>query len=200
MTNEEYDLKIAKLEATNTDLVTSIGKLEKANADLVTERVEFKQKLKDGVTDEELKAENEKLMAVLESQDQKFSEQATTHTAEVNRMKIISMFDATGIKADSDKAKELLIPLLQQGSDFAEDGFRYVDEEKTTEFKADNVKYDLMDRINDLRDNGYGGLFQPAKGGGMQSKDTGSPSTNYKDMSAQDKVDYFNTNGTFPQG
>ena len=172
MTTEELEAKIQTLEATNTDLVTSIGKLEKANADLVTERVEFKQKLKDGVSDEELKAENEKLLAVIENQDQKFSDIESSHRSEVNEMKIISMFDATGIKADSDKAKELLIPLLKQGSDFAEDGFKYTDEDNTTLFKEDNRKYDLMDRINELKEGGYSGLFEKQTGGGATDTTT----------------------------
>jgi len=198
MTQEELEAKVKELETNNADLVSSIGKLEKANMDLVGERTTLKQKLKDGVTDEELKAENEKLMAVIESNEAKSNELEVSHRSEVNEMKIISMFDALGIEADSDEAKELLIPLLKEGSDFAEDGFRYIDSENTTVFKDNNRKYDLMDRVNDLRESGYGGLFQPQVGGG--ATDTTTAPTPNTDMSAQGRADYFKTHGVMPKG
>ncbi len=166
MTTEEFEAKILELETTNTSLVVSIGKLETANKDLLGQRQTLKDKIRDGSGDEELRAENEKLLGIVESQDERFKDVETNHKSEMDAMKLVSMFDDLGVKAKNEQTKKLLMPLLMDGSDFAEDGFRYMDEDKTTRFKEDNSKYGLMDKINDLKDGGYDGLFETSKGGG----------------------------------
>ena len=200
MTNEEYEAKIKELQANNADLVTSIGKLELANKDLVADRTALKDKLKDGSGDEALVAENNNLLDQL-AQTQADKEELTSgFKVQLSQRDMLTQLNELGVKAHNRDALNAITDLVLGDADYEDGSFKFLKEDGTTRFGTADRPYSIQDKLNELKESDKGYLFVKDSGGGAQPRNGGTPSTNYKDMSTQDKVDYFNKTGNFPQG
>ena len=183
MTNEEYDNKIAELEATNGELVASVKKLETANSSMVAERSELKQKIKDGSTDDTLKADLEKAQALLAEKDAEVEAVRTETTAELAKRDMISQLQSLGVKAHNDTALNEIANTILNDAQYEDGGFKFLDEDNTTRYNDAKKPYSIMDKVNAMKEGDDAFRFAVATGGGATDTTT-APAPQQSDLNS----------------
>jgi len=171
MTEEE----IKALQDTNNDLVERVNQLESINVDLVAQKKEFKQKLEEGLTDEDAKTEINSLKNLLAGVEDERNGLIAEHSKQVNGMRMKDLLRESGIKAQNSDALEALSGLVLDGSTY-EDGFTWKNEDGSTRYNEDKKPYGVIDRVNELREGDKSYLFQPITGGGAAETISTAPS------------------------
>ena len=161
MTEEE----IATLKKANDDLVARVQQLESINTDLVGQKKELKSKLEEGLSDAEAKAEIDNLRALLDGTEAEKAELQSTHSAQINAMRMKDALRGLGVNAQNNDAFDNISNLVLDGATF-DDGFKWVGEDGATKYNTENKPYSIQDRINELKESEKSYLFAPAKGGG----------------------------------
>ncbi len=172
MTDEE----LKALEETNKSLVERVQQLESINTDLVSQKKELKNKLEDGLSDDEAKAEILNLKALLESSQGEREQLETTHKGEVNSMRMRGVLRDANVNAQNSDAMESLSSLMLEGASY-EDGFVWKNEDGTTRYNEQNKPYGIIDKVNELKGGDKSYLFAPIKGGGGGDSTPAAPST-----------------------
>ena len=161
MTDEE----LKALQDTNSQLVERVQQLESINTDLKTQKIELKQKLQDGLTDDEAKAEIANLKTLLDNSQGEREQLETTHKGEVNAMRMRGVLRDANVNAQNSDAMEALSALVLDGASY-EDGFVWKNEDGSTRYNGSDKPYGVIDRVNELKEGDKSYLFAPVKGGG----------------------------------
>ena len=196
MTPEE----IQALQDTNKELTERVNQLESINTDLVTQKHDLKQKIEDGVTDEDMKLEltnYKEQLAQVESDKESLRD---GYTKELNGLHMMQQLREMGVEAHNSDAMNAVSELVLQDATYKDGSFVFLNSDGTTRFNESNKDFSIQDKINEMKESDKSYLFKAATGGGATDTPSTPHGTNYKDMTAQDKVDYFNKNGSFPQG
>ena len=175
---EEALKKIEELESTNSDLVTSDKKLETANSSLVDERTTLKQKIKDGSTDDTLKAELEKAQSLLAEKDAEVEAVRTETTQELAKRDMISQLHSLGVKAHNDKALNEIANTILGEAVYEDGAFKFVDEDGTTKYNEAKKPFSIQDKINDMKSGDDSFRFAPSTGGGASDTTTAPTPSN----------------------
>ena len=161
MTEEE----ITALQTANTELVARVQQLESINVDLKGQKIELKQKLQDGLTDDDAKAEIANLKGLLEATEGEKSQLQTEHIGAMNSMRMRDVLREAGVKAQNADALDVIASQMLDGVTY-EDGFKWVNDDGSTRYNEANKPYGVIDRVNELKGGDKSYLFAEAKGGG----------------------------------
>lgn len=193
MTEEE----ITALQATNEELVTRVNQLEVINKDLTVQRKELNDKLQDGLTDDEAKAEITNLKALLSGVEDEKTQQTAEFDTKINSMRMRDVLREAGVEAQNSDAMESLSALMLDGVSY-DDGFKWANEDGTTRYNEAKKPYGVIDRVNELKEGDKGYLFKPVTGGGGGANvPTSAPQGGLirTKMSVKEQVDFRATHG-----
>ena len=171
MTEEE----IVELKATNDSLVARVNQLESINTDLVDQKKQLKQKLEDGSTDEELKAELNNYKQQLEQVEADKAEITANYRGELNTLNMVNALKEAGIEAQNNDALSAIANLALDGAEYKDGSFMYANDDGTTKFNEANKSYGIIDRVNELKGGDKSYLFAPIQGGGGVNKTSVTP-------------------------
>jgi len=174
MTDEE----IAELQSTNKTLTERVNQLESINTDLVTQKKELKQKLEDGSTDEELKAELNNYKEQLSQVEQDKQSLQDGYTAELNSLNMQAQLKELGVSVHNSDAMNAVVELALQDATYKDGGFQYLNDDGTTRFNDSNKDYSIQDKINELKEGDKSYLFTKATGGGASDTTTAPTPSN----------------------
>ena len=161
MTDEE----IKALQDTNAELVNRVNQLESINTDLVDQKKELKQKLQDGVTDDEAKAEIDNLKTLLSQVEEERNTLTSDYDKQINTMRMRDVLKEAGVEAQNSDAMEALSNLVLDGASY-EDGFVWKNDDGSTRYNDEKKPYSVVDKVNELKEGSKSYLFAPTKGGG----------------------------------
>ncbi len=174
MTEEE----ITALQETNKALTTRVNQLESINTDLVEQRADLKQKIADGSTDEELKAELANYKAQLSTVEADRTEIENNFKADIASLNMINELKASGVLAHNDDALKAISQMALQDAKFDDGAFVYLNEDGTTRFNDEQKPYSVIDKVNELKGGDKSYFFkEPQGGGGAGDKPDIAPKT-----------------------
>ena len=178
MTEEQ----ITELQSTNKSLTERVNQLESINTDLVDQKKELKQKLADGATDEDMKAE---LANYKEQLDQVESDKQSLqdgYTKELNGLQMASQLKEMGVEVHNSDAMNAVVELALQDATYKDGGFQFLNDDGTTRFNESNKDYSLQDKINSLKESDKSYLFKQATGGGKEDIPTAPTKPDFNDI------------------
>jgi len=162
MTDEE----IKALQDTNKELTERVNQLESINTDLVAQKKDLKQKIEEGVTDEEMKLELENYKVQLSQVEQDKVELKAEYSKEVNGLHMASQLRDMGIETHNTDAMGAVSELVLADATYRDGGFVFLNDDGTTKFNESNKDYSIQDKINELKEGDKSYLFKTATGGG----------------------------------
>lgn len=164
MTEEE----IKALQTTNKELTERVNQLESINTSLVDQKKELKQKLDDGITDEDMKKEldNYKEQLALVESDKKTM--ASEYSKELNGLHMNQQLKELGVNTHNGDAMAEVSKLVQEDATFKNGGFVFLNEDGTTKFNDANKDFSIQDKINELKGSDKSYLFKADTGGGAK--------------------------------
>ncbi len=163
------DTEIEELQNTNKQLTERVNQLESINTDLVTQKKDLKQKIEEGVTDEELKLELDNYKAQLAEVESDKESLRDGYTKELNGLHMIQQLREMGIQAQNSDAMNSVGELVLQDATYKDGGFVFLNEDGTTKFNEANKDFSVMDKINELKGGDKSYLFKEATGGGAET-------------------------------
>ena len=162
MTEEE----IQALQDTNKQLTERVNQLESINTDLVAQKKDLKQKVEDGVTDEDMKAELANYKAQLDQVESDKQSLTDGYTKEMNSMKMASQLKEMGVEVHNTDAMNAVVELTLNEATYKDGGFVFLNEDGTTKFNNANKDFSIQDKINELKGGDKSYLFKASTGGG----------------------------------
>lgn len=171
MTEEE----IKALQDTNKELVSRVSQLESINISLVDQKKELKQKLEDGVTDEELKAELDNYKVQLEGVQVEKDNLSNEYQKELNSLRMVTMLKEMGVETHNIDALNAVAELTLSDASYKDGAFVYLNEDGTTIFNDENKSFSVQDKINQLKEGEKSYLFKQPTGGGKLPNNDGVP-------------------------
>ena len=166
------DEQIVELQNTNKTLTERVNQLESINTDLVDQKKELKQKLTDGATDEDLKAELSNYKEQLSQVEADKQSLQDGYTKELNSLQMASQLKEMGVEVHNGDAMNAVVELALTEATYKDGGFAFLNEDGTTRFNDSNKDYSLQDKINDLKESDKSYLFKQATGGGATDTTT----------------------------
>ena len=186
MTEEE----LQALQETNKQLTERITQLESINIDLVTQKKELKQKIEDGVTDEDLKAELDNYKEQLSLVEADKVELTDGYTKELNSLKMSQQLKEMGVKVHNTDAMNAVTELALQEATYKDGGFVFLNEDGTTRFNDANKDFGIQDKINELKEGDKSYLFVADSGGGVTPTDVAPSKPTSSTQAIADKYSY----------
>ncbi len=162
MTPEE----IQALQDTNKELTERVNQLESINTDLVTQKKDLKQKIEDGVTDEDMKLELDNYKAQLAQVESDKESLRDGYTSELNGLHMLQQLKEMGVEAHNSDAMNAVSELVLQDATYKDGSFVFLNEDGTTKFNESNKDFSIQDKINQMKESDKSYLFKVATGGG----------------------------------
>ena len=177
MTEEE----IQALQDTNKELTSRITQLESINISLVEQKKELKQKIENGVTDEELKAELDNYKTQLEQVALEKDNLSNDYEKDLNGLRMVATLKEMGVEAHNIDALNAVAELTLSDATYKDGGFVYLNEDGTTIFNDANQSFSVQDKVNALKESDKQYLFKQPNGGGATGQDAKPTKQNMTD-------------------